>query len=72
MKGQVGQVIQANEKAGEWCGALLFIDELKAWGVQAGMMVPFQGTAYIRLKDEQFDIVGGIAPLLPQGGESDD
>lgn len=54
----VGDVIQATEKAGDWCGCLLIVDEVKTWGVQAGMKIPFKGTAYMRLKDDQYEVIG--------------
>ena len=63
---KVGSVIQANEQAGEWCGCLLIVEEVKSWGVMAGMKIPFKGTAYIRLKNEQFDYIGE-AVLIPEG-----
>lgn len=64
---KVGSVIQANEQAGEWCGCLLIVEEVKSWGVMAGMKIPFKGTAYIRLKTEQFEYIGE-AVLVPKGG----
>lgn len=63
---KAGLVIQANEKAGEWCGCLLIVKEVKSWGVMAGMKIPLKGTAYIRLKNEQFDYIGE-AVLVPKG-----
>ena len=65
---KVGSVIQANEQAGEWCGCLLIVEEVKSWGVMAGMKIPFKGTAYIRLKNEQFDYIGE-AVLVPKDGD---
>lgn len=59
-----GSVIQANENAGNWCGCLLMVDEVKEFGVQAFVQIPIQGCAYIRLKFDQFDYVGE-APLVP-------
>lgn len=53
-----GSVVQANENAGEWCGCLLIVDEVKDWGVQAGMKVPFKGAAYIRLRFDQVEYIG--------------
>lgn len=54
----INDVIQANENAGEWCGCLLIVSELKSFGVMAGMKIPYQGTAFIRLRHEQFEVVG--------------
>ena len=51
-------VVQANENSGEWCGCLLIVDEVKDWGVQAGMKVPFNGVAYIRLTFDQIEYIG--------------
>ena len=53
-----GSVIQANENAGDWCGCLLIVDEVKSWGVQAYMRIPKDGTAFIRLKNDDFDLIG--------------
>ena len=61
-----GSIIQANENAGDWCGTVLIVDEVKSWGVQAFVHVPFQGDAYIRLKSGQYEVLGGQAVLMPK------
>ena len=61
-----GSVIQANENANEWCGCLLIVSEVRPWGVQAGMKVPFHGDAYIRLNFDQVEYIGE-AVLVPGG-----
>ena len=63
-----GSVVQANEKTGEWCGCLLIVAEVNSWGVMAGMKIPFKGTAYVRLKTDQFEYIGE-AVLVPKEGE---
>lgn len=63
-----GSIIQANENAGDWCGTVLIVDEVKEWGVQAFVHVPMQGDTYIRLRHDQYDVLGGEAVLMP-GGE---
>ena len=65
-----GDVVQANENAGEWCGCLLIVDEVKAWGVQAGMKIPFKGTAYMRLTFDQVEWIGGAVLVEEEEGES--
>lgn len=55
---KVGDVIQATENAGDWCGCLLIVTEVKSCGVQAGMKIPYRGTAYMRLKEDQYEKVG--------------
>ena len=52
-----GSIIQANENAGDWCGTVLIVDEVKSWGVQAFVHIPMKGDAFIRLKPEQFEIL---------------
>ncbi len=64
-----GSIIQANENAGNWCGTVLIVDEVKSWGVQAFVHVPFQGDAYIRLKSDQYEVIGGQAILMPKEEE---
>ena len=61
-----GSIIQANENAKDWCGTVLIVDETKEWGVQAFVHIPMQGDAYIRLKHDQYDILGGEAVLMPE------
>lgn len=63
-----GSVIQANEKSGEWCGCLLIVDEVKNFGVMAGIKIPYKGTAYIILEKNQYDYIGEAA-LVPKEGE---
>ena len=60
-----GSIIQANENAGEWCGAVLIVDEVKPWGVQAFMHIPMSGDAYVRLRSEEYEALGGEAVLMP-------
>ncbi len=61
-----GSIIQANENAGDWCGCILIVDEVKDWGVQAFAHIPFQGDAYVRLKEDQYDVLGAEAALMPE------
>jgi len=61
-----GIIIQANENAGEWCGTVLIVDEVKSWGVQAFVHIPMRGDAYIRLKSDQYEMLGGMAVLMPK------
>lgn len=61
-----GSIIQANENAKDWCGCVLIVDEVKAWGVQAFIHIPMKGDAYIRLTTEQFDVLGAEAVLMPK------
>ena len=63
-----GSIIQANENAGDWCGTVLIVDEVKSWGVQAFVHVPMKGDAYIRLRSDQFEVLGAEAVLMPQEG----
>lgn len=67
-----GMVIQANENAGDWCGCLLIVEEIKGWGVMAGLKIPQKGTAYIRLKNEQFEVIGNAVLIPDIGGEFDE
>lgn len=58
MEVENGYIIQANEKTDDWCGCLLIVDEVKPWGVQAYLKIPKQGTAFMRLKNDEFELVG--------------
>lgn len=64
-----GSIIQANERAGDWCGTVLIVDEVRNWGVQAFVRIPMQGDAYIRLRSDQFEVLGAEAVLMPKEAE---
>lgn len=53
-----GDVIQCTESAGEWCGCLMIVEEVKSFGCMASMKVPFKGTAYMRLNSDQYEKIG--------------
>lgn len=61
-----GSIIQANENAGAWCGTVLIVDEVKSWGVQAFVHISMKGDAFIRLKPDQYEVLGGHAVLMPK------
>lgn len=62
-----GSIIQANENAKDWCGTVLIVDNVKQWGVQAFVHIPYKGDAYIRLKYGEFEILNAMAVLMPGG-----
>lgn len=53
-----GSVVQVNENGKEWAGCTLIVSELKSFGVQAYLKVPFKGNAYMRLTWEQIEYIG--------------
>lgn len=65
-----GSVIQVNEKCRQpgWIGALLIVDTVKSFGVQAFAQIPKtpdeSAQAYIRLNWEEIELIGK-AVLLP-------
>ena len=62
-----GSIIQANENAGDWCGTVLIVDEVKSCGVQAFVHIPMRGNAFVRLTSEQFEILSnGEAVFMPK------
>lgn len=65
---KVNDVIQCNEKTNIWEGCLMIVEEVKEWGVLAGLKIPNQGTAYLRLKHDQYELIGK-AVLVPQKSE---
>lgn len=68
-----GSIIQANENAPVgWQGCVLIVDDVKSWGAQAFLHVPFQGDAYVRLLKGQFDVLGGEAALMPEEDEDEE
>jgi len=73
MKIHVGEVVQINENIGlyraGWMGAFLLVEEVYSWGVQGFVHVinthEESSRAYIRLTNEQFDLIGK-AVLVPK------
>ena len=69
MEVESGSIIQANENAGDWCGCLLIVDEVKSRGVQAYMRFPKEGTAFIRLNNDEFDFVGKAVLVIERSDD---
>ena len=60
-----GDIIQIIDESHSWFPALLIVDEVKSWGVQAYCISPLSndgsipvGNAYNRLKFDQIEKVG--------------
>lgn len=56
-KAKIHDIVQINQYH-EWVGCLVYVTELKRFGVQGFVSVPNQGCAYIRLKEEEYDVIG--------------
>ncbi len=67
-----GTIIQITDDTHPWFPALLIVDEVKSWGVQACCMIPENnqtpkscGHAYNRLNTGTFKVVGE-AEIYPE------
>ena len=69
---QKGDVVQVMDNLPEWAGTLLVVSEVKPFGVQAGMKIPFQGVTFIRLKWEEFELIGKSYFWFGEGEEAID
>jgi hypothetical protein len=56
----------------DWDACLVVVTEVKIWGVQGYTTVPAGGEAYIRLKWEQFEVVGRAAFMRTDEAEGTD
>lgn len=52
-----GTVIQITESH-KWVGCLAVVSEPKTFGCQAYVEIPEEGSAYIRLNFEDFEVIG--------------
>lgn len=52
-----GTVIQITESH-QWVGCLAVVSEPKTFGCQAYVEIPEEGSAYIRLNFEDFEVIG--------------
>ena len=57
-------VIQITPKD-KWGGCLAIVDDVKSWGVQCFIQIPFQGRAYYRVAWDAFEVIGEAA-FVPQ------
>lgn len=74
-----GDIIQITKTDDPWFPALLIVDEVKSWGVQAYTILPQSndgsekpGNAYRRLKFELFEKVGVAAMIVGKLGDGDE
>lgn len=70
-RAEVNDVIQVNKQVPNWCGCLMIVREVKSWGVTAGMRVPCEGSTFLRLNDDQFEVIGK-AVLVPEREEDEE
>lgn len=49
----VVQIIQ-----GEWTGAFVHVTDKYDWGIQGFIYIPDEGQAFVRLKEEDYAIIG--------------
>jgi len=67
---QVGDVIQVGEHLDGCEGCLFIVDSVRSWGVTARLKVPFQGETFLRLRFDQFDLIGKAALMPAENCES--
>lgn len=75
-KPQPHQVIQITDQTHPWFPALAIVREVKDWGVLAYVWIVNNtkepnGRAYIRLKNEEFEVVGA-AVIVPKSESEDE
>ena len=57
--GDIVQVLSTNGIA-DVTGSLLVVEEVRSWGIQAFMHVPYKGSAYFRIENGNFIKVGTV------------
>ena len=43
---------------GDWVGALVHVIELYNWGIQGFVHIPNKGRAFVRIKHEEYVVIG--------------
>ena len=61
----VGDIIQITDSNDKWFPCLLIVSEVKSWGVQAYITVPYKGSAYYRIEFGKFELVG-VAKIVAE------
>lgn len=64
---EVGDLVQITNSAHDWYRCILVVDQVKSWGIQAGMQLPPgvhevacmpDNTTYLRIPNGDYVIVG--------------
>lgn len=68
-KVQKGDVVQITNDDHHWFACLIVVTEVRSWGVIGYAMLPTNddkpnGTAYIRLKNDDFQVIGMASLVL--------
>lgn len=59
-KAKVHDIVQVNHQH-EWVGCLIYVTELKSFGIQGFIHVPGEGQAFIRLNEADYEVIGPAA-----------
>jgi hypothetical protein len=70
-----GDIVQITNDDHHWFACLIIVTEVRNWGIIGYITIPTNrdepnGTAYIRLKNEDFQVVGNATLVLGTGEES--
>jgi hypothetical protein len=49
-----------------WAGCLAIVDEVKEWGVQCFVEIPLKGTAFYRVNNNEFEVIGEAVFILAE------
>lgn len=64
---EVGDLVQITNRDHDWYRCILVVDQVKSWGIQAGMQLPPgvhevacmpDNTTYLRIPNGDYEIVG--------------
>ena len=62
MSASINDIVQILE--GNWMGCLVHVTDTYNWGVQGFIYIPERGHAYVRLKHEEYAIIGHSALII--------
>lgn len=66
MRPSKGDVVLVTGGQATFMGCLMYVQEPKSWGVQAGMVLPGEGhRTYVRLADGDYELLGSLGDLGP-------
>jgi hypothetical protein len=54
-------IVQVNPGLEGWGGCFVIVTEVKTWGIVGFVKIPYQGEAYIRVNNGDFEVVGEAA-----------
>ena len=69
MDAEINRIVQVTNPKHDWFPCLVIVTELKSFGIMGYTSVPRGGDAFIRIKKEDYEVVGKAAMIRGDNDE---